>query len=143
MSSLIKDEYGNLILEYTPTGDVNLDMLVELWLDGPFPVQNGTKWECGKTLDIVEIQSIVSQTQNKFKEEKIELHVDEELLNDIETELTKGVADSNFDGYTEYAAIVGMWREDNDRAASISSDGYDSDTEHPARPLILNMRQIP
>jgi hypothetical protein len=67
----------------------------------------------------------------------------EELLNDIETELTKGVADSNFDGYTEYAAIVGMWREDNDRAASISSDGYDSDTEHPARPLILNMRQIP
>jgi SNF2 family DNA or RNA helicase len=97
LSSLIKDEYGNLILEYTPTGDVNLDMLVELWLDGPFPVQNGTKWECGKTLDIVEIQSIVSQTQNKFKEEKIELHVDEELLNDIKESATEDDYSSNIE----------------------------------------------
>ena len=89
MSSLTKDVYGNLILEYTPTGDVNLDMLVELWLDGPFPVQNGTKWECGKTLDIVEIQSIVSQTENKFKQEKIKLRVDDELLHDIKESATE------------------------------------------------------
>ena len=97
MSSLSKNPYGNLILEYTPTGDIDLDMLMELWLDGPFPEQNGTKWECGKTEDIVETQSIVSQTINKFKQEDIELHVDKELLNEIKESETEEDYSSNIE----------------------------------------------
>lgn len=50
-----------------------------------------------------------------------------ELLNDIETELTKAIADPTYDGYTEYSAIVGMWRQDNERTSSADSKEYHDD----------------
>jgi SNF2 family DNA or RNA helicase len=132
VSSLSKNPYGNLILEYTPTGDINLDMLMELWLDGPFPEQNGTKWECGKTEDIVETQSIVSQTINKFKQEDIELHVDKELLNEIKESETEEDYSSNIEKAkkikTECQICKKLWDAHEPEEIVACQDQYTPDT---------------
>jgi hypothetical protein len=60
-----------------------------------------------------------------------------ELLNDIETELTKGVADPTYDGYANYAAIVGMWRTSGERH-SVNGEYTLDELEAPTLPLLQN-----
>ena len=89
MNSLCYDEYKNLILRYTSTGDSSVDMNMENWLELADFQQQGENWLFPKTKDLVRFVSIVEQTKEHFEKEKLELDLCENLQNVVNNSANK------------------------------------------------------